>query len=103
MTVYALNDVEFCVGNNLVGYLRAHILLDCGFSVSDTILLTTSMPTRPEKPLEIVQISDQEEEEASGGLLGIAGMGRDDGSTACTRTGPKLATLMRTEPTRAGP
>ena len=66
MTVYALNDVEFCVGNNLVGYLRAHILLDCGFSVSDTILLTTSMPTRPEKPLEIVQISDQEEEEASG-------------------------------------
>ena len=72
MTVYALNDVEFCVGNNLVGYSRAHILLDCGFSVSATILLTTSMPTRPEKPLEIVQISDQEEEEASGGSVSVS-------------------------------
>ena len=53
MTVYAVNDVEFCVGNDLVGYPRAHILLDSGLYVSDSVLLSTGRPTRTNAPLEI--------------------------------------------------
>ena len=68
LTVYALNDVEFCVGNSLTGYERAHVILESGFPVCNSVLLETGKPSTPSSPLDFTLLETDLE---SGGSVSI--------------------------------
>jgi ankyrin repeat protein len=68
VTVYAANDVEFCVGDSLTGYERAHVFLESGLYASDSVVLETGRPSKPTKPLNFMLIDSPIE---SGGSMFI--------------------------------